>query len=145
MALPDTIKHAGGSSRTTGIAAANIAAGANALGSEIDNSTNKDTECDIEVSITCGVAPTADKVMEVYILYALDGTNYEDGNAVGPVDPKKAPVGCVAVRAVTSAQKCVISGVPLRPYKFKVLLKSELDQTATTTVLLYSNNPQIVE
>ena len=144
MTLPDTIKHSGGTSRTTGIASQSISAGANYLGSEIDNSSNLDTEANIEVLITCSTAPTANKTVEIYLLYAIDGTNYEDGGV--SVDPTKVPVGIVAARNVTGAQRLTIEGVRLQPYKCKVLLKSELDQTSqTTTVLLYSHNPTVID
>lgn len=138
-----TIKHETAASRTTGIAAASINAGVNYLGSEIDNSTNKDTDATIEVAFTCGVAPTANKTIEVYLIYAVDGSNYEDGAVA--VDPTLSPNGIVAARAVTAAQKVTIKGLPIMPFKFKVLLKSELNQNATgVTVLLYSHNKRLV-
>lgn len=142
MALPDTIGHEGSTSRTTGIAAQAIVAGANFLGSAIDNATNLDLFADIEVAFVCGVAPTANTVLEVYLLYSIGGTNYEDGDAT-PVDPKANPVGTAAAYNDTNTHYQTIKGVPLRPSLFKILVKSELNRDATVTVLCYTNKRQV--
>lgn len=107
------------------------------MGSEIDNATNKDRFANIQVGFTCSTAATANKTLEIYILYAIDGTNYEDGGT--SVDPVIVPVGVVAARGtVTTAQTVTLKGIELQPFKFKILVKSELDQTAATTVLVYT-------
>ena len=129
--------------RATGITSSSITAGANALGDEIDNGTNLDRWAAFELTFTCSSAPTANTVVELYLIHALDGTNYEDGDAT-PTDPGKAPVAVFAARNVTSAQKVSVTGVPLPPFKFKSLLKSELDQNATSVALdceTYKENP----
>lgn len=126
-----------GTPRTTGIASETVAAGANFLGSEIDNSSNLDTHLDLDVAFTCGSAPTANKVIEIYLLFSVDGTNYEDGDAT-PTDPTKSLLTAVAARAVTSAQRVAIDQIPIPPKKFKILIKSELDQSASVTVLASS-------
>lgn len=123
-------------SRTTGIAAQAVAAGANYLGSEIDNTANLDTHLDIQIGVTCGTAPTANKTVEIYILLALNGTDYEQGNA-DPVDPTRPADALFVARAVTTAQVVTITGLQIPPAKFKILVKSELDQTASITVLAY--------
>lgn len=134
----------GGTSRTTGISGATLAAGANFLGDAIDNGTNKDRFCAIEVTFTGASTPTVDTLLEIYILYAADGTNYEDGDAT-PTDPKKPPVGCVAARAVAGAQKQTLPAIPLSPFKFKILVKSELDVAITSalTVLCHTYNEEL--
>jgi len=132
-----------GESRAAGISAASLNAGANALGSAIGNDSNLDRWADFELQFTCSVAPTANTVVELYLLYALDGTNYEDGSAA-PIDPTKTPVGVFTARAVTSAQRVTLSHVPLSPHKFKCLLKSELDQNATgVTLTCYTYNEEL--
>lgn len=123
-----------GTSRTTGIAAVNLNAGANYLGSAIDNSANLDTWATISATFLCGTAPTAGTEVEVYLLYAPDGTNYQDGDA-SPIDPVGGYVGSFIARNVTTQQYPVAIQVPLQPFKFKILLKSELNQNISSTSL----------
>lgn len=142
MALPDTIGHEPATSRVTGIAAQAIAADANYLGSAIDNATNLDLYADIEVTFVCAAGPGANLTLEVYLLYSLGGTNYEDGDAT-PVDPKGQPIGMAAAYNDTNTHRQTFKGVPIEPYKFKILIKSELDQNATVTVLCYTHKTRI--
>lgn len=143
MALPDTIKLSGATQRTSGIASAALSAGGNVVGSAIDNASNLDALCDIEIVFTCASAPTAGQVIEAYLLYAPDGTNFEDGSDT--VDPQSGLVGVAVARAVTTAQRVLIRNVALLPYAFKVLLKSELGQAATVTANVYTRNDAVVE
>ena len=89
-------------SRTTGIAAESIANAAGFVGSAIDNSANLDDTLDLQVTINCATAPTANTVLYVYLLFAIDGTNYEDGST--SLQPVKVPVASIPARAVTGAQ-----------------------------------------
>lgn len=127
--------------RTTGIAAQAVAAGANYLGNSIDNASNKDRFCDISISSTFGTAPTADKTIELYVLYSDDGTSYELGDA--STDPKKTPVAVQSVAAIQSEQIAVFAGLQLAPRPFKILVKSEADQSDTITVLCETYNEAI--
>ena len=149
MALPDSFQLTAASSRTSGISDASIIAGANYLGAAINNASNLDLQADVELAWSCGTSPTADKVLEVYLLYALDGTNYEDGagngTGSGDVDPKAPMIGAVPVYANTSGHRYLIRGVPLEPLSFKVLVKSELDQTATVTVNVKTYKQQVAD
>lgn len=141
MALPDFIGNVAGSSRTSGIAAASVATAANYLGSEIDNATNLDDIADIELAWSYTSAPTAAKTLSLHLLYALDGTNYEegagDGSGTGDVDPLASTlITAVSPTADTSAHRRVLS-VPLLPYKFKLLVRNvDTAQTAAVTVLI---------
>ena len=129
-------------SRTTGISAETIAAGANFLGDEIDNGTNKDRFITVNLTFTPGAAPTADKTIELYIIYDVTSSDYEDGDAT-PVDPKKSPVATFLTKASTDAQQIAFENIPIAPFAFKFLLKSELDQSALCTLLAYSDNEEI--
>lgn len=140
-----TIKADAAAARTTGIDTVTIAAGANYLGSEIDNATNEDLYLNLELSWQCTTAATENYVVECYILYALDGTNYEDGGV--SVDPKTTPATFFVDNGLTTAQQKSVINIPLAPYKFKILLKSELDQTTdtdATTLLAFTHNAQVV-
>lgn len=128
---------------SSGISSESVNAGANNLGTEIDNTTNKDRFLSFDLTFSCASAPTANTTIEVYILYAIDGTNYEDGDAT-PTDPTKNPAAAVAARNVTGAQRVAVTNIPIQPFKFKILIKSELDQNATSVTLnAYTHNEDI--
>jgi hypothetical protein len=143
MALPDTFALTVGVSRASGITSASLTAGANYLGSAIDNSTNLDLYADIEIVWSCSLTPTADAVLEVYLLYSLDGTNYEDGST--SVDPKAPMAGAAPVYADTATHRYLIRGVSLEPLAFKALVKSEINQAATVTVNIITYREQVVD
>ena len=119
--------------RTSGISADTIAAGSNEIGSEIDNEVNLDRYMSAELTWTCATASTENEVMELYILYSLDGTNYEDGS--DSVDPKKSPVAVFVDDGGTAVQKQTVSGISIKPFAFKALLKSELTNSAASVTL----------
>lgn len=139
MALPDYIGPVAGTSRTSGISSASVATTANYLGSAIDNATNLDSIADIEFVWSYATAPTANTSLRLYILYAFDGTNYEegagDGTGTGDVDPlPHCLIRSVSPPADTSAHRACFS-VPIEPYKFKLLVMNvDTGQTATVTV-----------
>ena len=143
MALPDTVKHEAASSRTSGISAQAVTTGANFLGSEIDNSVNKDLFLDFEFVFTSSVSPAAGKSVEVYLIYAVDGTNYDDG-AVG-TDPLGNPIAMISLPEDTSAHQTSRHQIQLTPYKFKILVKSESDQTVTITIDARTHNVEVVD
>jgi len=119
-----------------------LAAGANYLGSAIDNATNRDKFCSGDLVFNCAIAPTANKVIELYFLLAVDGSSYEDGN--DSTDPVGAPVACIPARAVTGVQRVALKNILIGPFKFKPLLKSELDQDATgVTLQIYTHNSEV--
>ena len=110
------------SSRTTGISASdNFANATGLLSNEIDNSNNLDDTMDIQLGFDPESAPTANVVFYIYVLLAIDGTNYEDGGtALQPT--AKTPVTTIACRAVDTAQKVAKHGIPIPPQKFKILV-----------------------
>ncbi len=137
-----TVNWTAPASRTTGIAAETVAAGANFLGSEIDNEANKDRFCAINVLIdSTGAAFTVNKTLEVYILYDVTSSQYEDGGT--SVDPKIAPVAVFAVPALATAIYQTAINIPLAPFAFKILIKSELDVEAAFTVLCETYNEAV--
>ena len=58
----------------------NLTSGSTKLGSEVDGETNLVVYADFELQVRFQVAPTAGRPVELYIVHALDGTNYEDGS-----------------------------------------------------------------
>lgn len=92
---------------------------AGSLSSEYDNETNKHTMASLELSFQHSTSPTAGTTWLAYLLYAIDGTNYEDGGT--STQPQKVAAATFPVRAVTTAQKVTVV-VPVQPFKFKVLV-----------------------
>lgn len=129
---------------TTGISAGSLNAGANLLGSEYDNETQQYRWAMATLTWTCSTASTAHEVVELYLIYATDGTNYEDGGT--SVDPYKAPVATFKDDGGTGAQKQTAQVlIPLGPFKFKPLIKSELTNNATLVTLeieVFNEDPQ---
>jgi hypothetical protein len=107
-----------------------LGSGAKALGATaFDNAASGSGFfwADFELNVTFGTAPTAGKVVELYLIPAMDGTNYADGS--GTVDPEIGlRAGGVAVRNVNTAQRLVFRNAALPPWKFKPLLKNGADQ-----------------
>lgn len=115
-----------------------IANNARALGSDVyDNSlsANRYDLATFELVITYGVAPTANSLLPLSLIYAPDGTNYVSG------DSSRAPqshlrVGAFEVQATTSAQRLYIYRVPIDPFKLKVLLENATGQTLPSSITL---------
>ncbi len=114
-----------------------LANNAAVLGVEYDNSVNLYEAGLFELNVTISPAPTANAALELYLVPAPDGTNYDDGGAAGPVAQLNTYVGSFVVRAVTTAQKMTL-GLPgalgspslilLPPTKFKGLLYNKSGQ-----------------
>ena len=139
---------AAGTLRTSGITSATVQTTKAYLGSAIDNATNLDAFADIEIVYSYGVAPTAGKTLSVHLLFAADGTNYEEGAGDGTT--VTAPVAGSTVRTLspladTSTHRKLIQGIPLPPYKFKPLVYNlDTGQSATVTVNVYTRKDQAV-
>lgn len=92
------------------------------------NTTDRYMYADFELLITYGTNPTAGSRIELSLLRSLDGTNYEDtpgGNGI---------VGSFVLAATTSAQRLVIRGVPVGPFKFKPYIAAKTTgQTAAAS------------
>lgn len=121
-------------SRTTGISAASISDTANSLGSEIDNSTNKDTYANFTLAFTCGGgAPTG--IFKLWLVTDIGNGAYEDGDGT-PTNPARAADVTFGARGVTSAQRQNKVNVPIPGTKLKPLLRNETGQNATSVTLL---------
>lgn len=94
------------------------------LSAALNNSTELALWADLELAVTFGTAPTANTVIELYLLPSIDGgTTYPDGSS--SVDPQAALyVGGFVVRAVTTAQVLVVRGIVLPPGFYKYLVKN---------------------
>ena len=111
-----------------------LANNAGALGAEYDNATNDYIYGVFELNVTFGSNPTAGNTVDLYIIPAPDGTNYDDATTgASGAAPATCYAGGFPLRAVTTAQKVPLglgaSGpVPLPPTKFKVFLLNKSGQ-----------------
>jgi hypothetical protein len=93
-------------------------------GTEIDNSTNLDQYGMVQLDVTFSAAPTANGYVGIYMVSALDGTNYEDGSS--SVDPGAHNlVATIPVRAVTTAQRLTSPVFALKPAKCKFIVQNK--------------------
>jgi hypothetical protein len=111
-----------------------LANNAGALGAEYDNAANLFISAVFELNVAFGSAPTAGNTVDLYIIPAPDGTNYDDAvTGASGAAPATAYAGGFPLRAVTTAQKVPLglglSGpVPLPPTKFKAFLLNKSGQ-----------------
>ena len=103
-----------------------LADDANAISSEIDNTSYVYLFNDVELyTSTLGYTPTAGAAVELYLVEALDGTNYEDGDA--SIDPPAANlVGVFNIRISTAIQRHVMRQIPIPPAKYKYVVINKI-------------------
>ncbi len=108
----------------------NLANNGQKLGVEVDNAASRNMYADFELLCKFGTAPTAGGYVALYLVQALNGTNYADGDdSIAP--PATAMVGTFPVRAATTAQRVVIRHVLLPASKFKPLVVNKSGQSMT--------------
>ena len=116
--------------------------GRSTAGAEVDNGVNLDMFGVLELSVTFGTDSSAGGYVEIYMVTAPDGTNYEDGsNTVDPGTHKF--IDRVPVRAVTTAQRLSGRLIPLLPEKTKFLIYNGSGQAfpaSGSTLTLYTTN-----
>lgn len=104
-----------------------LANAAGALGVEFGNTTNLYTFAMFELTVTFGSAPTAGRTVDLYIVPAVDGTNYAT-NVTGASGYAQSThyAGSFPLQAVTTLQRLTIGGSGMRgtlyipPTKFKL-------------------------
>ena len=112
-------------------------------GTEIRNDVNFDQIGKLEINVTFASAPAAGDYLDIHMVQAPDGTNYEDGSST--VDPGPHTLkASVQVRAVATAQRLMTRIFQLEPGKTKFIL---VNRNATqafpatgSTVELFSTN-----
>lgn len=114
-------------------------------GTEIANQTNLDQYGKLELAVTFGSAPAAGGYINIYMLTAPDGTNYEDGSS--SVVPESRTFVCqIGVRAVTAAQRLTTPLFMLLPAKTKFILENKSGvafPASGSTVKLYTSNDEV--
>lgn len=104
-----------------------VSGSATAASAAIDNSTNLDLFIDLILNVTYGTNPTAGSTVDIYILPSLDNSTYTDGGGATAV-PKSFLVASLELRAVTTAQNIVATGIPIPQY-FKLVAINNGGQT----------------
>lgn len=116
-----------------------------AKGTEVDNGTNLDQFAKFEINVTFGTTPSAGGYVQLHMMTAPDGTNYDDGDA--STDPGSHTVcAVIPVRATTSAQRLMSGVFPLQPCKTKFILLNQSGQafpSSGSTVELFTSNDEI--
>jgi hypothetical protein len=118
----------------TGIQDTALTAGANIASAEIDNRDGRLTRLALVAEWINAGAATAGGLINAHLIHALDG-NYEDGAAA--VDPHTTPAAVFRDNAGTGRQRQAEIGIPIGPFRFKVLLVSELSQNSTVRLAAY--------
>jgi hypothetical protein len=96
-----------------------------------DNTTTGYGYADFELLVTYGTNPTAGSQVELYLVPALDGTNYADGSS--SVVSSNHYVGGFVLRAVTTAQRIVLRNISIPACPFKVHVKNSSGQTTAAS------------
>jgi hypothetical protein len=99
-------------------------AGFSAASSAIDNLTDLYIYMDLEVNLASFTPGAGGPYIAVYIIYSLDGTNYEktpDGSS-----GDKAPIAIFPLEAsVAQASRVTRTGIMIAPLKFKLVLENQ--------------------
>ncbi|MCC6483366.1 MAG: hypothetical protein IT209_00840 [Armatimonadetes bacterium] len=105
---------------------------ARVLSGAIDNSSDCNRWIDLTCAAKYGTAPSAGGYVAVYLIPAVDGTNYADGDA--SVLPQASLLLAVfALKASTSQQLLASTRIMIPPCKFKLLWENQAGQTSTNT------------
>lgn len=84
-------------------------------------------EAELSVALASSTSVAA-PFLELYLVYSLDGSNWEDGGgAVLP--PATAMVGLFPLRNTTAAQRVTLKRVPLSPLRYRAVLRNATGQT----------------
>ena len=83
-----------------------------------------DFELDLAVQ---GTARSAGAYCALSIVYSIDGTNFTYGSA-SLVPPATTQVGVFLLDAAVTTRIVHLTGIPLRPFDFKVILENQTGQ-----------------
>lgn len=115
---------------TTSPSLKNLANNGQKLGSQYDNETNRYQFASAELLWTAAASPATNPGVELYLIPALDGTNYGDGDD-SILPPSSSFVGVFGLKVATSLQRIVIRDIPIPPFKFKFLVINKTGQFST--------------
>jgi hypothetical protein len=102
-----------------------------AKGSEVNN-TDGWTHGVLELVLGSPGGVPADPWVDVYLLKAPDGTNYEDGDGTNDPSPN-AKVATIRIREEQEAHRIASEVIELPPCKFKAVIGNEIGQAFAAT------------
>ena len=124
---------------TTQLDALGVAAYSNAS-SAIDNSSALDLFDDLELAVDFVSAPTAGGYVSVYLLPAVDGSNYADGSS-SVVPSAQNLVATIDIQNSTAAQRLAFRNVPIPPGLFKYMVANNTSQAFPASGSTLKRNP----
>lgn len=102
------------------------------LSSEVDNSSGGGSPervyGDFELYVGFGSAPTAESPINLYLVAALDATNYEVGDGTDAARTNTL-IGTMNVLNGTTAKRFTVKNIMLPPSKFKILVENKTGQS----------------
>jgi hypothetical protein len=93
-----------------------------ALTAAIDNDADHDTFADFELFVNFSGTPGGPESVDLYAVRSVDGTNFEDASATGPIRPRAQLLGAFLAQANSTDQRLILSEVRLPPRDFKLML-----------------------
>lgn len=121
------------------LANATISAASTAL----DNATNKDTHAIIEINLgSAAFITTGDCYLELYMVKAPDGSNYEDAPAAGGAD-RNTLIATIPIIPTTSAKRVMTGLITLPPCPVKFYVTNQANVTLAAsgnTIDVYTAN-----
>jgi hypothetical protein len=90
----------------------------------IDNTTDLALYDDLELNLDLTATPTANSVVEVFLVPSVDGTNYADSGTPA----RNLLAGAFILQATSAAQRLAVRGVPLPPGLFKYVARNNCGQ-----------------
>jgi hypothetical protein len=105
--------------------------GVSALGTEYDNATNLFLYALFQLDVTFGTGPTAFTTVDLFLVCAPDGTNYNNGSS--SIAVQNAAIGSYNMQNVTTQQLLSFYGIPLPPCKFKLQVSNSTNQAFPAT------------
>lgn len=118
--------------------------GFSAQGTEFDNSTNLDKTGVFEINLA-SLNPTGSPYLELHLVQAVGGTNYEDV----PSSTNPSPQTVIAVLGLptgSATKRVTTPPIPLPPSKFRLVLKQATGVSLAAsgnTVTLYTDNDEV--
>jgi hypothetical protein len=105
-----------------------LADGANKIGAEIANEADKYLYVNVELYVAAqGSARDSGAYVALYLVPALDGTNYSYGDdSTDP--PAHALIGQFLLDAATTARRVTLENLLIPPLDFKLLVMNETGQ-----------------
>ncbi|GIV52434.1 MAG: hypothetical protein KatS3mg038_2955 [Candidatus Kapaibacterium sp.] len=140
MPLPDKTLYSTPLARNTGITNIAIPSGNTAMGSVVNNDSDLNLFANVDLVWSYGIAPASDKLVEVHILYALDGINFEELSSHTVVAGLSPPADTAAHR------RLLVRGLRILPHAFKLAIRNvDTGQTITVTASMSTYSLQQVD